>query len=148
MRSAPDAMLGDMGFDAMDAYARKATLDQRNLQAAAKDAGSKNPAKRAKAYEKLQTLRRSWPTPSRRSPTPQAAVAEERNAQEAVRAAIEETASSYRLVRVDRHDQRRRCDRRAGETDHRAGRRRRAVKRFDLAGNDRDRAQAARTGRG
>ena len=139
-----DAMLGDMGFDAMDAYARKSTLDQR-IQAAAKDAGSKNPAKRAKAYEKLQTLRQKLADTEQEIADKQAAAAEkERNAQEAVRAAIEETAQSYRtfasIATTSVDDVTAAQEKLTTAQDAVAE----ARKRFDLAGNDRDRAQAAR----
>ena len=139
-----DAMLGDMGFDAMDAYARKATLDQR-IQATAKDAGSKNPAKRAKAYEKLQTLRQKLADTEQEIADKQAAAAEkERNAQEAVRAAIEETAQSYRsfasIATTSVDDVTAAQEKLTTAQDAVAE----ARKRFDLAGNDRDRAQAAR----
>ena len=139
-----DAMLGDMGFDAMDAYARKSTLDQR-IQAAAKDAGSKNPAKRAKAYEKLQTLRQKLADTEQEIADKQAAAAEkERSAQEAVRAAIEETAQSYRsfasIATTSVDDVTAAQEKLTTAQDAVTEARRK----FDLAGNDRDRADAAR----
>ena len=139
-----DAMLADMGFDAMDAGSRQATLNQR-IAEAQKDASSKNPVKRAKAYEKLQTLQQKLADTQQEIADAQAAAAEkERAAQETVRAAIEETASSYRSfasIATTSVDDVSAAQDKLTEAQNKVTEARR---KFDLAGNDRDRAAAAR----